>query len=274
MDGGAHAISTPPAALLPPALKRVKTMNHDFDDSLDDLLGGPMAPASARPSVTPPASYKPQHIEACAKCGGRGRFISYAGRDCGPCFACKGAGKKTFAAPAAVRAENREKAAARKASKLEAARADFAAREPAVLAWIEAAAGRTNPFQFAVAMREALAQYGDLTDRQLEACHKLVAQDAARKAERTARDNAAPVADTAGVDRLKAAFDKAAAYAAERGRGLRRPRITIGDTVISPAPAHGNNPGALYVKAGETYLGKIAGGRFYPSRDCSDEMQT
>jgi len=113
-----------------------------------------------------------------------------------------------------------------------------------------------------------------LTERQLESCRKLAHKAAARKAEAAARIAAAPAADTAGVDKLKAAFDKAAAYAAERGRGLRRPRITIGETVISPAPAHGKNPGALYVKAGETYLGKIDAGRFYASRDCSPEMQS
>lgn len=34
------------------------------------------------------------HIVAaqCVKCAGSGRFVSYAGRDCGPCFACKGTG--------------------------------------------------------------------------------------------------------------------------------------------------------------------------------------
>src|SRR5262245_1808736 len=245
---------------------------HDFDDSLDDLMGGRMVP-SDRPRATPPASYKPQVLEACPKCNGRGRFISYAGRDCGPCFTCKGEGRKAYAKPAAERARARDNAAARKAAKISDGIKAFIADHGDVMAWLDREADKVPAFDFAFSVREALFQYGGLTDGQLAACQKFMARDAQRKAERAAAAAVAPAADTAGVDRLKAAFDKAAAYAAERGRGLRRPRITIGDTVISPAPASGKNPGALYVKAGETYLGKIADGRFHASRDCSDEMR-
>lgn len=45
---------------------------------------------------------------------------------------------------------------------------------------------------------------------------------------------------------------------------------------ISPAKADSKNPGALYVKgrgAERTYLGKIAGGKFLASRECSPEQQ-
>jgi hypothetical protein len=32
-------------------------------------------------------------VENCKACRGAGRFISYAGRDIGPCFKCKGHGE-------------------------------------------------------------------------------------------------------------------------------------------------------------------------------------
>jgi hypothetical protein len=75
----------------------------------------------------------------------------------------------------------------------------------------------------------------------------------------------APAVDTAGIDRLKLAFDKARAFAAAKAPGLtlRNPKITIGGITISPAKAESKNPGALYVKEGSVYVGKIANGRFF-----------
>jgi hypothetical protein len=85
----------------------------------------------------------------------------------------------------------------------------------------------------------------------------------------------APVVETTGVDLLKEAFDKAAAYAAAKATGLtiRNPKITVGGITISPAKAASKNPGALYVKADGVYLGKISDGKFIASRDCTDEQQ-
>jgi Family of unknown function (DUF6011) len=248
------------------------TRDDDMNDSLDDLLGGPVV---ARPRPTPPESYRPKDFsEPCPKCRGRGRFISYTGRDCGPCFTCKGAGQKTFKAPAAVRADNREKAAARKAQKTADNILAFKAAHPVAFAWINDETAKAEPFPFAVAMVEALAKFGDLTERQLETCERLAAKAAERKAERAKRIAEAPAADSAGVERLKAAFDHAAAYTAAKAKGLtvRNPKITIGGMTISPAKAHSANPGALYVKAGDQYLGKIAGGRFHAAFSCTAEQ--
>lgn len=44
--------------------------------------------AAGSPVVT---EIKPE--DACSKCKGSGRFISYAGRDVGPCFSCNGTGR-------------------------------------------------------------------------------------------------------------------------------------------------------------------------------------
>ena len=120
-------------------------------------------------------------LNACPKCEGTGKFISYSGRISGDCFACGGTGQK---------------------------------RQP-----------RPQP----------------------------------------------QAVDTAGVDRLKEAFDHAKAWAQVRGRGTKGLRLTISGTVISPAGESSANPGALYVKSGRTYLGKIKDGRFYASRECGPD---
>lgn len=78
---------------------------------LDRIEADPMAEPSAK---VPPANYQPKSFEEpCAKCRGTGRFITYSGRPCGPCFACKGAGKKVFK----TSSEQRAKASAAKANK-------------------------------------------------------------------------------------------------------------------------------------------------------------
>lgn len=239
-------------------------MNPRKNDPLADLIGSPLAAP-----IAPPANYKPQGFtEACPKCRGRGRFISHAGRDCGPCFACKGEGKQTFKTSASDRAANRTNAAARKQRDQAAAIEAFQQAEPAIWAWMDG-----NSFSFAVAMREKLAQWGSLTEGQLNACRNAMGKLAAAKAARAEQQAAAPIADTAGVDRLKAAFDHAIAAAAAKSRGF-IPRLTIGGMTISPAGATSANPGALYVKSAGDYLGKIAGGRFHATRECPAELQT
>ena len=61
-----------------------------------------------------------------------------------------------------------------------------------------------------------------------------------------------------------------AAIRAARGNKIEKPRIRIDGYVFAPAPAHGNNPGAIYVKTtGHLYLGKIQGGVFFPIPVCT-----
>lgn len=237
------------------------------DDPLAELLAQPLAAPKA-----PPATYRPTDLtEPCGRCRGSGTYRGF-----GQCFACKGKGKVT-----------RRQAGAQKGNvtaivnKANAA-ATFAAEHKAELEWLHAVATReetkmgTPPFtywEFPVRLRNGLTEYGTLTDAQVAAVRKCMARDAERA---TQRREAAPVADAAGVDRLKQAFDHAIAYTAAKGKGrkLKSPRITLGCTVISPAKATSANAGALYVKEGETYLGKIMGGRFMASRECSPEAQT
>jgi hypothetical protein len=244
-------------------------MTKDLNDSLDALFAGDTGPVrTARPlrgDAVPYKTAEERFEEGCPKCNGRGRFISYAGRDCGECFACKGAGKRVFKSSAADRAKSREQAEKRKADRIVADLRTFELANPAVWAWLKAETAKPQPFAFAVAMVEAIVKFGDLTERQLETCERLAAKSAERVTQRAARAADAPAVDTAGIDRLKAAFDQAVAYSAEKGLKL-SPRITIGGLTISPAKATSTNPGALYVKqsGGEReYLGKVANGRFF-----------
>lgn len=238
-------------------------MSFNFTDSIDEMLASPMG--EVRTAVHAPASYTPKDFsEPCSKCRGSGRYGNF-----GPCFTCNGKGKKTFKTSPEARAKAIASKSNKKLNSIEA----FKAANPEVFEWMQS----NTSFAFAVSLNSALHQYGDLTDGQLLAAKKCVATLAAKKAERAAEKAAAivtaPQVDTAGVDRLKTAFDKAVAYASEKGLTMKAPKITVGGMVISPAKANSTNPGAIYVKSGTTYLGKINGGQFFAARECTDEAK-
>lgn len=251
---------------------------RDLNDSLDNLFTGDTGPVRTAPVLQRPAAqeYTTTSVELftepCKKCRGTGTFRSFTGRSLGSCFACKGAGKFTFKTSPQARATNRAAASGSKAVKAVQAWADFAAQNPAIAAWIEAERGS---FDFAAKMHDTVIRFGDLTEGQRAACQKLVDRKAAKAAERIERIQTAPQVDTAGIDRLKAAFDKARAYTAAKATGLtlRNPKITIGGMTISPAKASSANAGALYVKQGTEYLGKIMNGQFLAVRACSDAQR-
>lgn len=243
-------------------------MTRELNDSLDDLLGRPAGETRIEP-VRAPATYTARDFtETCPKCRGTGRFTSYSGRSLGQCFACKGAGKHSFKTSPETRAKARMSKVERKAADIEA----YKAANPAVYAWM---VDNAPTFEFAASLLAAFNQYGGLTDGQFAAVERAIVKETTRKAERAAeaavRAEVAPVVDTAGVDRLKLAFDTAIAKASEKGLSLRTPKLTIGGIVISPAKADSKNPGALYVKTGGLYLGKITAGRFMTSRECTPE---
>lgn len=201
--------------------------------------------------------------ENCRKCGGRGRFIGWSGRDFGSCFACDSVGYKVFKTAPQDRAKARVATAKRKERNRQENVDCFAGSCPAEWAWINAAAERG--FNFAVSLREAVEKYGELSERQLETARRLATQDAQRKAERqaeaAARVEAAPVVETS---KLEAAFNSA------RASGLRRLKMRFCDFEIKPAKETSRNAGAYYVTShgGGTYYGKLQDGRFVASRDC------
>lgn len=231
------------------------TAAGDFDslpeNDLDDAIAAPKDQAKIAAS-TLPAPF----VETCPKCRGRGEFISYSGRSLGQCFACKGKGTKTFATSPAQRAANRDGAKAREVRKGESYLEAFKAEHPIVFAWFD---GSTYPF--AVQMRESVAKFGSLTERQLAAAYGAADKLAAAKAEAQSRVDNAKAID---LSKIEAAFAKAAA-------SLKSPKLRVAGMVISRAKETSKNAGSLYVKSGETYLGRITGGRFVRSRDCRDE---
>lgn len=196
----------------------------------------------------------------CSKCRGSGRFISWAGRDCGACNQCKGSGKqKTDPNIARERAKRREEEAKQRALQLQET---FRLNYPEIAAWLEA---KKESFDFARSLNEALMQWGSLTDGQLAAVRKCIERDEQRAKERAERKPDADVAG-AGFARMVAAF------AAAKLSKLKGPKFRVASYEFSLAGAQSANAGCLYVKRGALYVGKIAKeGAFFASWDATAE---
>lgn len=201
----------------------------------------------------------------CIKCGGTGRFVSYRGRDCGPCFTCNGRGYRRAglsAAPARRPAASDDRDANWQA---------FAAAHPAEAEWLLAKLlDRTIPDYFVrvlQGLKGGAERFGSLTDNQMGVILRGMDRDAARtaaRAENRAMEGqpAAPVGQDIGdVSRLVAAFQAAAAA------GLRKPMMRFPGVTVALAGPESRNPGALYVKVGPLYVGMIKDGAFQPGRN-------
>ncbi len=231
-------------------------MQRELDDDLSDLIGG--TPKTA--IVHPPATYKPvDFTEPCKKCGGSGQFRGWSGRSFGACFACKGKGKLSFKTSHETRERSRATAAVRRESKEQEALEAFKVEQPAVWAWMDG-----STFPFAVSLMEAIRKFGSLTENQLAAAFRCIAKLETVKAARVERIENAPAVT---IDRI------AEAFATATGNGLRSPRLRIAGFTFSPAKATSNNAGAIYVKQGSEYLGKVMAGKFICTRECGDERR-
>lgn len=247
---------------------------HGLEDDLDDVFAPADDDQPKRPLPTLKEAQQAVglgYTEKCRQCNGRGRFISYAGRDCGPCFACKGKGTKTFK----TSPQAREKARVANARKADEKRVQI---QESVQAWQRDNAddfawimSKRESFDFANSMADALTTYGSLTERQHATVTRLRLADIERQAQR-AREAAARQANAPAVN--IEAIEKAFATAQEKG--IKRPKMRLAGFKFSLAPAHGRNAGALYVVRVEDdqYLGKIAGGRFVRVRECDDATES
>jgi len=178
----------------------------------------------------------------CQKCFGSGQF-----RGMGKCFACGGKGH--FLTSERDRANARQGAATRKATKLNDAREVFEAQNPGVAAFLASAAKWST---FAAELTGKLAQYGALTDGQLRAVRSMQSKCAAREEARATERKAG--AATIDLAPIRAMFDAAVK------NGKREPIYRAAGLVISAAKPNSANPGALYVKTVEgEYLGKLLG---------------
>lgn len=138
---------------------------------------------------------------------------------------------------------------------------------PAMLAWIDANPAEyqwltdsADSFDFAASLLASLRKWGRLTDNQLGAVQRILAK---RKLQST-RHAAAP---TVSLEPVEQAFAKA------KAAGILRPKLRLDVFTFSPAPDTGKNAGAIYVKEGETYLGKVVGGKLFAVSSCTIDQE-
>lgn len=252
----------------------------DFEtgDSLADFAGtGPSQGPRALPTDAGLTRIREQSIGdapvaetfkvSCQKCGGSGRFRSYNGRDCGPCFKCEGRGhfeRKT--APEKL-AKARAQAGTRKANAAQTNWQAFAEQHPEAAAWMIDQAPR---FEFAAEMKAKVERYGDLHPGTMAAVDRCVAREVERQASRQAGqvEQAARSIDLS-------ATKVAEAFAKARAEGKKRIALRFDGLKIK---ADRSDTTKLHVTDGKpfaesTYYGKIVAGTFMPTRACTDQIK-
>jgi len=241
-----------------------KPFPDDLNDDLSDLLGGAprTAPLPQDPGLVRAREAAEAFTETCPKCRGTGRFIGWSGRPLGACFACKGRGSKTFKTAPQVRAQARQRTAE--------AKAEVIADHQAELAWLNETLQRRARLpegygNLLADLQGRLSAGKELTDGQLNVIRKGMERSAQWAAERAQK----AIERSVEIDatRIEAAFQRAR----EAGKiklGLHYDGVYFG-------PKRGD-ASILYVKASKefeaTYYGKIEGGRFFPSRNCTPEI--
>lgn len=232
----------------------------DFDD-----LETPVAAFKTAPTPT-----KTVYVENCKKCNGVGRVtIGYMNPRSVVCFGCDGLGKHEFKTSPEYRAKAKVSAQKRKEKATEALAQEilqWCEDHAAEFQWMKDSAAN---FEFAQSMLQALYKYGSLTEKQMATVQRLTVQSAERKAQWAAEKAAAvDVAPTVTVEKIEQAF------ASAKEKGIKYPRLRLDSFVFTAAPEGGKNAGALYVKEGEEYLGKILGGKFLKVRSCGAETES
>jgi len=119
--------------------------------------------------------------------------------------------------------------------------------------WIE-----TSDHSWAVRMRDVLAQYGSLTQKQLDVSFRIMHELQQPKAE----------AKELNIGAIEEAFKRAKLV-------VKRPKMTLKHFTFKCAPEHGKNPGAIYITDtdnNDQYLGKVLNGFLTQSRDCTEQQ--
>jgi hypothetical protein len=216
---------------------------------LDDLDDGANFAATERTTVE--EIQKNAHIAnggtqefKCPACRGGGRFITYTGRDGGPCFKCKGKGQITKGQNAAIKG---------KATKL-ANQLKWRDENKAAITYMHKRAEKGNNFYAGLIAK--MNEFGTLTENQLRMVQTDIDKDDAFwKAKKAEQDAARPTVPTAALEAL---FNQAKVKLAKTAI------FRTVDITINKAKATGVNPGALYVKKtdGGEYCGKIVNGKW------------
>ncbi|HEX8883801.1 MAG TPA: DUF6011 domain-containing protein [Noviherbaspirillum sp.] len=130
----------------------------------------------------------------------------------------------------------------------------IATRHVDVLVWIM---GNRKTNEFAESLAKQFAKFKQLSEGQINAV----------------KAKLAPKAPAVGTDVGAGLQQITTAFASALESGIQKPKLRLGDFRFSPAKPEGKNPGAIYVKAGGEYMGKIADAKFYPVKACSDAQR-
>jgi hypothetical protein len=114
--------------------------------------------------------------------------------------------------------------------------------------------GMTEWNGFAHSLVVQYQRKGDLSEKQWDAAERMI-----RKVDATAQRKAT-MQRSVDVSRIKSLLDSAK---------VKRPVFRAAELAFSLAPIHGKNSGAVYVKRGPDYQGKIIDGVFVPSSACA-----
>ena len=203
----------------------------DFDKFISDLAGTEIEPGAFVERTTFP----------CQQCRGTGKWSGGTNRHGNSdCLACKGRGH--FVTSEADRRKARQQIRDRKTNKVSEAQAVFEETYPGLADFLSKATWS----DFAVSLHGQLRTKGWLSEGQVRAARSMQAKAAAKVKPSTDVDLGA----------IRAMFEKAVTS------GYKRPVYRAEGLIISRAPDHGRNPGALYVKEGEDYLGKVLGTKY------------
>jgi hypothetical protein len=203
-------------------------------------------------------------------CGGTGRWRGFR-----VCFKCKGTGKLVFRTSPEARAKGRMRAEEKRELKAELA-AQWREEHKAEIEWLtrtrDRQIGRDKPWAFPGELLAKLEEYGTLTDGQLGAVHKGMLRDEERR-DRGMRKNH-PVE----AHKIEAAFATARAQAERpgmQGVWMRPLKLRAHDLDMTfQAGSIGSQwEGMIFVKAGDTKLGHIKGGAFFPRFECTDPLK-
>ena len=190
----------------------------------------------------------------CGQCAGTGLYTGVrVHQEKQQCFACRGKGY--FKTDPRKLEKARQQRAKKKADAMEASKEQN--QSTTIYASVFAMAGWN-------ALAASLADQHNAgrawSEKQIAAIESMLVRMEERRAQREAEAksvNLQPIIDM---------------FTNARERGYKRPIYRAEGLKISMAPDLGQNAGALYVKTidGE-YIGKVADGRFFPTREATDE---
>lgn len=196
----------------------------------------------------------------CSACGGTGRYAGVRVRQQeSHCFACGGKGYH-LQSPEKRKAANAKRRQTMEA-KRQAAITAFAEAHAELYGWMAANQTWNN---FASSLLDQLGAGRTLSENQIAAMQRSMDKaEAAKAAKRAEREASLETVDVSAIERL---FDTALENGLTK-RAFRTDRLKI-----TPAPAHGRNAGAIYVKDGGEYAGKIVAGKFHPTSDAAKDV--